>query len=186
MICHPPSRNGCRAPQNMQEAGGPTGRNGWINRGGAWYQHPSNMAMPHTYPSSPRQGATSRHRQTQDQDRTKGIETWPGPPPGNGCWHNRPRLHNRQRPLKWFPPMAGSISALAAQAWRQPTRKTPHKARYRFPSKLEKLQKRPTARQQQKTRAHSERGFLKTLRAIICWQQLWPEQKQLFSWKQQP
>ena len=46
--------------------------------------------------------------------------------------------------------MAGSISALAAQAWRQPTRKTPHKARYRFPSKLEKLQEHPTARQQQK------------------------------------
>lgn len=55
--------------------------------------------------------------------------------------------------------MAGSISALAAQAWRQPTRKTPHKARYRFPSKLEKLQEHPTARQQQKARVHSERGL---------------------------
>ena len=55
--------------------------------------------------------------------------------------------------------MAGSISALAAQAWRQPTRNTPHKARYRFPSKLEKLQEHPTARQQQKARVHSERGL---------------------------
>ena len=42
---------------------------------------------------------------------------------------------------------------------RPPARKTPHQARCRFPSKLEKLQERPTARQQQKTRVHSERGL---------------------------
>ena len=42
---------------------------------------------------------------------------------------------------------------------RPPARKTPHQARCRFPSKLEKLQKRPTARQQQKARVHSERGL---------------------------
>lgn len=42
---------------------------------------------------------------------------------------------------------------------RPPARKTPHQARCRFPSKLEKLQERPTARQQQKARVHSERGL---------------------------
>ena len=42
---------------------------------------------------------------------------------------------------------------------RPPARKTPHQARCRFPSKLEKLQERPTARQQQNARVHSERGL---------------------------
>lgn len=42
---------------------------------------------------------------------------------------------------------------------RPPARKTPHQARCRFPSKLEKLQEHPTARQQQKARVHSERGL---------------------------
>ena len=186
MICHPPSRNGYRVPQNMQEAGGPTGRNGWINRGGAWCQHPSNMAMPHTYPSSPHQDATSRHRQVQDKDRTKGIETWPGAITGKRGVAQQTPSTQPSAAIEMVSANGRIDLGVGCASLRPPARKTPHQARCRFPSKLEKLQKRPTARQQQKTRAHSERGFLKTLRAIICWQQLWPEQKQLFSWKQQP
>ena len=59
-------------------------------------------------------------RQGTGKCRTKtaqrGLKHGQVPSPGNGGWHNRLHHHNRQRPLKWVPPMAGSISALAAQA----------------------------------------------------------------------